>query len=240
MSGAAPTRLRGGGGYRRFARSIPDNGPMGAQGTRAIEAARRAGVPYSVHEYAHDERATLREGGRGYALEAVAALGLEPARVFKTLVVSVDGRLGIAVVPADAEVDLKAVADALGGRKAVDGRPGRCRAGDGVRAGRDQPARDAPAAADGARRLGHRLADDPRLRRAARPGDRAGGRRPRAAHGWRDARRSPVAAERATLHPPALRTGRRHRILPRMARGLGLAVDLAVKVAVIGLSLYPL
>ena len=123
MSGAAPTRLRGGGGYRRFARSIPDNGPMGAQGTRAIEAARRAGVPYSVHEYAHDERATLREGGRGYALEAVAALGLEPARVFKTLVVSVDGRLGIAVVPADAEVDLKAVADALGGRKAAMAAP---------------------------------------------------------------------------------------------------------------------
>jgi Cys-tRNA(Pro)/Cys-tRNA(Cys) deacylase len=123
MSGAAPTRLRGGGGYRRFARSIPDNGPMGASGTRAIEAARRAGVPYSVHEYAHDERAALREGGRGYALEAVVALGLEPARVFKTLVVSVDGRLGIAVVPADAEVDLKAVADALGGRKATMAAP---------------------------------------------------------------------------------------------------------------------
>jgi Cys-tRNA(Pro)/Cys-tRNA(Cys) deacylase len=39
--------------------------------------------------------------------------------VFKTIVVAVDGRLGLAVVPADAEVDLKAVADALGGRKAT-------------------------------------------------------------------------------------------------------------------------
>jgi Cys-tRNA(Pro)/Cys-tRNA(Cys) deacylase len=38
--------------------------------------------------------------------------------VFKTIVVAVDGRMGLAVVPADAEVDLKAVADALGGRKA--------------------------------------------------------------------------------------------------------------------------
>jgi Cys-tRNA(Pro)/Cys-tRNA(Cys) deacylase len=61
----------------------------------------------------------MREGGRGYALEAVEALGIDAARVFKTIVVAVDGRLGLAVVPADTEVDLKAVADALGGRKAV-------------------------------------------------------------------------------------------------------------------------
>jgi Cys-tRNA(Pro)/Cys-tRNA(Cys) deacylase len=92
---------------------------MSAQGTRAIDVARRAGVAYRVHEYAHDARASLREGGRGYALEAVEALGLDPARVFKTIVVAVDGRLALAVVPADAEVDLKAVADALGGRKAA-------------------------------------------------------------------------------------------------------------------------
>lgn len=92
---------------------------MGAQGTRAIDAARRAGIAHTVHEYAHDARASLREGGRGYALEAVEALGIQAARVFKTIVVVVDGRLGVAIVPADAEVDLKAVADALGGRKAA-------------------------------------------------------------------------------------------------------------------------
>ena len=91
---------------------------MSAHGTRAIDQARRAGIEYRVHEYAHDARASLKEGGRGYALEAVEALGIEAARVFKTIVVTVDGRLGLAVVPADAEVDLKAVADALGGRKA--------------------------------------------------------------------------------------------------------------------------
>jgi Cys-tRNA(Pro)/Cys-tRNA(Cys) deacylase len=92
---------------------------MGAQGTRAIDAARRAGVPHTVHEYAHDPTASLRQGGHGYALEAVEALGIEPARVFKTIVVSVDGRLALAIVPADAEVDLKAVADALRGRRAA-------------------------------------------------------------------------------------------------------------------------
>jgi Cys-tRNA(Pro)/Cys-tRNA(Cys) deacylase len=92
---------------------------MGSQGTRAIDAARRSGIAYAVHEYAHDARSSLREGGRGYALEAVEALGIDAGRVFKTIVVSVDRRLGVAVVPADAEVDLKAVADALGGRRAV-------------------------------------------------------------------------------------------------------------------------
>jgi Cys-tRNA(Pro)/Cys-tRNA(Cys) deacylase len=91
---------------------------VGAQGTRAIDAARRAGVVHAVHEYAHDPRASLREGGRGYALEAVDALGVEPARVCKTIVVIVDGRLALAVIAADGEVDLKAVADALGGRRA--------------------------------------------------------------------------------------------------------------------------
>jgi Cys-tRNA(Pro)/Cys-tRNA(Cys) deacylase len=96
---------------------------MGAQGTRATESAKRSGIPHTVHEYAHDERASLRAGGRGYALEAVAALGIAADRVFKTIVVTVDGRLGLAIVPADAEVDLKAVADALGGRKAAIAQP---------------------------------------------------------------------------------------------------------------------
>ena len=96
---------------------------MSAHGTRAIEVARRAGIVHTVHEYAHDPRVSLREGGRGYALEAVGALGVDAGRVFKTIVVSVDGRLGIAIVPADAEVDLKAVADAMGGRRAAIASP---------------------------------------------------------------------------------------------------------------------
>jgi Cys-tRNA(Pro)/Cys-tRNA(Cys) deacylase len=96
---------------------------MGSHGTRAIDVARRSGVLHTVHEYAHDARAAIRSGGRGYALEAVGALGLDARRVFKTIVVSVDGRLGMAVVPADSEVDLKAVAEALGGRRATVATP---------------------------------------------------------------------------------------------------------------------
>src|SRR5512147_619257 len=81
-----------GGSDRRTGRSIPDNGSMGAQGTRATDAVRLAGITHAVHSYAHDPR-TVGRDGRGYALEAVAALGIEPGRVFKTIVVSVDGRL---------------------------------------------------------------------------------------------------------------------------------------------------
>jgi Cys-tRNA(Pro)/Cys-tRNA(Cys) deacylase len=71
--------------------------------TPAIAAAERAGVAFRVHEYAHDEAAG------SYGLEAVEKLGVDPARVFKTLVVSVDGRLEVACVPATAQLDLKAV-----------------------------------------------------------------------------------------------------------------------------------
>lgn len=80
-------------------------------------------MPHTVHEYALGTRSSRRAGGRGYALEAVEALGIEAGRVFKTIVVSVDGRPGIAVVPADSDVDLKAVADALQGRRATVAEP---------------------------------------------------------------------------------------------------------------------
>ena len=61
--------------------------------TPAIAAAGRAGVPFRKHKYAHDPRA------ESYGLEAAEKLGLDPGCVFKTLVVEVDGKLGVAVVP---------------------------------------------------------------------------------------------------------------------------------------------
>jgi Cys-tRNA(Pro)/Cys-tRNA(Cys) deacylase len=69
--------------------------------TPAIAAAEKAGVPYSLHEYAHEP------GTESYALEAAEKLGVDPARLFKTLVVSIDGTLAVACVPAAAELDLK-------------------------------------------------------------------------------------------------------------------------------------
>lgn len=98
-----------------------------AKGTPATDAVRRAGVVHRLHEYepaargADDIRA--RTDRSGYGLEAAAALGLDPARVLKTLIASVDGRLVAAIVPADRELDLKRLAAVAGGRRAAMAEP---------------------------------------------------------------------------------------------------------------------
>lgn len=88
-----------------------------AGGTPATVALERAGVEVVLHEYAHDP--TARSRGDSYGAEAARELGLEPSRVFKTLVVSVDGSLAVAVVPVTGEVGLKALARVIGGTRAV-------------------------------------------------------------------------------------------------------------------------
>lgn len=81
--------------------------------TPAILLARKSGVPHEVLSYQHDPRAA------SYGLEAADALKLHPDSVFKTLVVDVEGvGLVCAVVPVSGMLDLKAVADAVGGRRA--------------------------------------------------------------------------------------------------------------------------
>jgi Cys-tRNA(Pro)/Cys-tRNA(Cys) deacylase len=82
-------------------------------GTPATLGLTRAGIEFRLHEYAHDPRAA------SYGLEAAEALGLEPARVFKTLMATVDGRLAVAVVPVAAQLDLKALARVLGAGRAA-------------------------------------------------------------------------------------------------------------------------
>jgi len=76
---------------------------VAGKGTPALAAAARAGVAFTVHEYRHDPRA------ESYGLEAVEKLGLDAARVFKTLVADVDGALTVAVVPVEAKLDLRAL-----------------------------------------------------------------------------------------------------------------------------------
>jgi Cys-tRNA(Pro)/Cys-tRNA(Cys) deacylase len=71
----------------------------------------KAGVAYRTHSYTHTT-------GAAYGLEAAAATGIEPARVFKTLVAEVDGALTVAIVPVAAKLDLKALAAAVGGKRA--------------------------------------------------------------------------------------------------------------------------
>ncbi len=82
-------------------------------GTPATVALTRAGIDFTLHAYDHDPRAD------SYGLEAAEALGLDPARVFKTLMAEVDGRLAVAVVPVSGQLDLKALARALGGSRAA-------------------------------------------------------------------------------------------------------------------------
>jgi Cys-tRNA(Pro)/Cys-tRNA(Cys) deacylase len=86
-------------------------GPGG--GTPATVALTAAGVDFTLHAYEHDPRAA------SYGLEAAEALGVEPGRVLKTLLVSLDGALVVGIVPVDGQLDLKALARALGGSKAV-------------------------------------------------------------------------------------------------------------------------
>ncbi|MDX6260476.1 MAG: Cys-tRNA(Pro)/Cys-tRNA(Cys) deacylase [Kribbellaceae bacterium] len=83
------------------------------QGTPATVALTKAGMTFTTHAYEHDPAA------KSYGLEAAEALGLQPEQVFKTLLVEVDGKLSVGVVPVDKQLDLKAVAAALNGKKAA-------------------------------------------------------------------------------------------------------------------------
>jgi Cys-tRNA(Pro)/Cys-tRNA(Cys) deacylase len=73
----------------------------------------RAGIAFTAHPYQHDPAAA------SYGLEAAEALGVDPERVFKTLFTEVDGRLVVGIVPVAGQLDLKAVAAAVGGKKAT-------------------------------------------------------------------------------------------------------------------------
>ena len=85
---------------------------MAGTATPATTRLEKAGVPFRVHAYTHG-------AGAAYGPEAAEALGIEPARVFKTLIAEVDGALTVAVVPVSSSLDLKALAAAAGGKRAV-------------------------------------------------------------------------------------------------------------------------
>ncbi|GFH35139.1 Cys-tRNA(Pro) deacylase [Streptomyces pacificus] len=72
-----------------------------------------AGTAFTVHAYEHDPASA------SYGEEAVRAMGVVPERVFKTLVADVDGELTVAVVPVAGQLDLKALAAAVGGKRAA-------------------------------------------------------------------------------------------------------------------------
>ncbi|MEU8027013.1 Cys-tRNA(Pro) deacylase [Streptomyces sp. NPDC049099] len=82
-------------------------------GTPATVALTSAGLDFTVHAYDHDP------AHPSYGEEAAEAMGVSPDRVFKTLVADVDGALTVAVVPVSGSLDLKALAAAVGGKRAT-------------------------------------------------------------------------------------------------------------------------
>src|SRR3954453_6210563 len=96
--------------------------------TPAVQTAERAGIHFELHEYNHDP------GAQSYGLEAAEKLDVDPARLFKTLVVSVDGALAVAMVPVSAQLDLKAL-----GKRAELADKGRAQAATGYVSGGTSP-----------------------------------------------------------------------------------------------------
>lgn len=86
--------------------------------TPAVTALQKAGVVHTVRSYDPQHSADV-----GHGEAAVAALGADPRQVFKTLVARVDGMLTVAVVPVSGTLDLKALAAAVGGRRAAMAEP---------------------------------------------------------------------------------------------------------------------
>jgi Cys-tRNA(Pro)/Cys-tRNA(Cys) deacylase len=84
---------------------------VAGKGTPATALLTKRGVAHRVHTYVHGD-------GQAYGPEAADRLGLDPARVYKTLVADVDGALTVGVVPVSATLDLKALATAMGAKRA--------------------------------------------------------------------------------------------------------------------------
>ncbi len=83
--------------------------------TPAINLAKKKKITHTVHQYDHDPR------HESYGLEAVEALGQDPATVFKTLLFAINGEpknLAVAVIPVAEKLNLKLAAKAAGGKKA--------------------------------------------------------------------------------------------------------------------------
>lgn len=81
--------------------------------TPATVALVRDGIAFEAREYEHNPDTT------DFGAEAAEALGVDPDRVFKTLLAEVDGALAVAIVPVSGLLDLKALAAALGGKRAA-------------------------------------------------------------------------------------------------------------------------
>ena len=84
-----------------------------ATGTPATNLLTSKGVDFKAHEYSHDPNST------SFGLEAAEKLGVDPNRVFKTLIANVDESFAVAIAPVNQQVSLKSLARTLGAKRAV-------------------------------------------------------------------------------------------------------------------------
>ncbi|MEV4346040.1 Cys-tRNA(Pro) deacylase [Actinoplanes sp. NPDC049596] len=84
-----------------------------AAGTPATALLTAQKVEHTLHPY------DVSPDAPNYGALVAQALGIEPGRVFKTLIAEVDGGLVVGVVPVTGDLDLKALAHAAGGKRAV-------------------------------------------------------------------------------------------------------------------------
>jgi Cys-tRNA(Pro)/Cys-tRNA(Cys) deacylase len=84
-----------------------------AAGTPATVLLTAQRVAHELHPY------EVSPDAPNYGALVAAALGVEPALLFKTLIAEVDGGLTVAVVPVTGDLDLKALAAAAGGKRAA-------------------------------------------------------------------------------------------------------------------------
>lgn len=90
----------------------------GAGSTPATVQLEKAGVPFKTYEYAHSND----HMDDGYGVEAATKLGFDEHQVFKTLMADTGSERVVGVVPVSGHMDLKALAAAVGAKKAGDGR----------------------------------------------------------------------------------------------------------------------
>lgn len=84
-----------------------------SRSTPATIALAKAGVAFELTTYGYDP------DSERVGLQAAEAMGEDPARVLKTLVVVLDGKPACVVLPSDKEVSMKKLAAALGGKSAA-------------------------------------------------------------------------------------------------------------------------
>ena len=148
--------------------------------TPAITALVRAGIDHRVHSYEHDPAV------ESYGDEAVAAMGVEAGRVFKTLIASTGTGLVVAVVPVPAMLDVKALASAIGAKRVEMADPPAAERSTGYLVGAISPIGQKRPLDHRPRRVRARMGDDLLQRRPARARARAGAASAARRHRWED------------------------------------------------------